>query len=135
MFINLSKRFRPWSVLLHLKSVPVSKLFIPLPKRFVSFSRVLLRPQSVPFRSQSVSFRTNRSNRFMQSVLKSSGVFIVIIKMVNWDWIWKLTPFIWRINLLFHISGLILWNCFDLQVKLWIWITFTIQSIGCSASW
>ena len=39
--------YRPWSVLLHLKSIPFSKRFVPLPKRFV------LSPK------RSVSFRTS----------------------------------------------------------------------------
>ena len=39
--------------------------------------------QNVSFRSQSVSFCPNRSNRFVQSVRKSSVVFIVVIKMAN----------------------------------------------------
>ena len=42
------------------------------------------------------AFRTNCSfgvKRSIQSVWKSSGVFIVIIKMVNWQWSQKLTSF------------------------------------------
>ena len=50
-------------------------------------------------------------------IRSSSGSFIVIIKMANWHRSQKLTPFIWRIILLLHISGLFLLNCTDLQVN------------------
>ena len=112
--------YRPWSVLyvLHLKSAPFSKRFVLLPNRFV-FNTF----RSAPKRSVSFSkrcfvpyktFKLVRTKRSVQSVRKSSGVFVVIIKMANWQWSRKL-PFIWRIILLFHILGLVLWNCFYTQ--------------------
>ena len=109
---------------IHLKSVLFSKRFVPLPKRFVSFSkRFVPSPKySVSFSKHFVlskAFKSVRAKRSLQRIRKSSGVFIVIIKMANWQWSRKLIPFIWRIILLFHISGLFLWNCFDLQDNFW----------------
>ena len=83
--------YRPWSALLHLKNVPFSKRFVPLPKRFVSFSkRFIPSPKrSVSFSKRFVpykAFKSFRSKRSVQSVRKSSGVFIVIIKMAIWEW-------------------------------------------------
>ena len=65
--------YRPWSALLHLKSVSFSKRFIPY-RLFKSF----------------------REKLSVQSVRKYSGVFIVIIKMANWQWSRKLTHLFWE---------------------------------------
>ena len=61
------------------------------------------------FRSQNVSFRP-------QSVRKSSGVFIVIIKMANWEWRRiESSPIYFEIKFLISYLRTFLWNCFDLQ--------------------
>ena len=122
---------RPWSVLLHLWSLLFSKpsvtnmfcfifnTFFPSLKHSVWFTK-----RSVSFSKRFVLYKPFKSFLNKKFRLKcygfiriSSGSFIVIIKMANWHRSQKLTPFIWRIILLLHISGLFLLNCTDLQVN------------------
>ena len=127
----LRRKLRPWSVLLHLWSLLFSKLsitymfcfifntFFPSLKHSFWFTK-----RSVSFSKRFVLYRSFKSYLTKSSVLKcyefiqtSSGSFIVIIKMANWHRSQKLTPFIWRIILLLHISGPFSISCTDLQVN------------------
>ena len=111
---------RLWSILLHLKSVPFSKRFVPLPKRFVSFLKCFVSSQKcfVSFTKRSVqTVQIASCKAFHQKRLEVFSSFHCHHQNGNWQWSPKFTQFIWRIILLFHTSGLFLWDCFDLQVN------------------
>ena len=96
---SVLKTFRSVSKTFHF----VLKCFIPSPKRSVSFSK-----RFVPYKP----FKSFRSKRSVQSVF---GSFYCHYQNGKFTMKMKTLPFIWRITLLFHISRLVLWNCFDLQ--------------------
>ena len=72
MVTRSRSNYRPWSMLLR---------FVLSPKCSISFSKCF-----VP----SKAFKLFRAKRSVQSVRKSSRIFIVIIKMANWQWSRKL---------------------------------------------
>ena len=110
---SVLKAFHYQHVLYHFQYIlSVPKAFRLVHKAFRFNLKVFRSVQSV----QIVSYKKFRLKCY-GFIWTSSGSFIVIIKMANWHRSQKLTPFIWRIILLLHISGLFLLNCTDLQVN------------------
>ena len=125
----------PEPVLLHLKSVPLSKRFVPLPKRFVSFSkRFVPSPRrSVSFSKRFVPYKAFKSFRAKRSEVFGSVHFhykngeLTMQPKAHTIYLENNSRFFLNIR---TFSVKLFWP----TGYLWIKTTFTRQSIGYSDS-